>query len=93
MQQPISNENDARRLARAIASDIALYNQEKVKQGIENDNFYEVMKDEMDEGRILFISRLSPDSRDNQDMLRVYDRAIADVIIKLTGQKIKSKIW
>ncbi len=93
MQQPISNENDARRLARAIASDIALYNQDKVKQGIENDNFYEVMKDEIDEGRILFISRLSTDSRDNQDMLRVYDRAIADVIIKLTGQKIKSKIW
>jgi hypothetical protein len=89
----IDTETEAKRLARAIASDLSLYNQEKVKQGIENDNFYEVMKDEIDEGRNLFLSRLSSDFKQRASALQLYERAIADVIIKLTGQRIKSKIW
>jgi|YelNatPaOPRAMG01_1025707.scaffolds.fasta_scaffold01084_32 hypothetical protein len=89
----IGNESEAKRLARAIASDLALYNQEKVKQGIENDTFYEVMKDEIEEGRELFISRLSPELKGNKSILQLYERAIADVIIKLAGQRIRSKIW
>lgn len=89
----IDTEVAARRLARAIASDLALYNQDKVKQGIENDNFYEVMKDEIDEGRELFLSRLSQEYKQNPSSVQLYERAIADVIIKLAGQRIKSKIW
>ncbi|MCL4468087.1 MAG: hypothetical protein M1591_04055 [Deltaproteobacteria bacterium] len=89
----IGNEVEAKRLARAIASDLALYNQEKVKQGIENDNFYEVMKDEIGEGKELFLSRLSPEFKQNKSVVQLYERAIADVIIKLAGQRIKSKIW
>ncbi len=89
----IANEVEAKRLARAIASDLALYNQEKVKQGIENDSFYEVMKDELSEGKELFLSRLSPELKQNKSVLQLYERAIADVIIKLSGQRIKSKIW
>ncbi|MCL5277158.1 MAG: hypothetical protein M1517_05210 [Deltaproteobacteria bacterium] len=89
----IDNESEARRLARAIASDLALYNQEKVRQGIENDNFYDVMKEDIDEGRDLFFSRLSVDFKQKSSALQLYERAIADVIIKLSGQRIKSKIW
>ena len=89
----IGNDVEAKRLARAIASDLALYNQEKVKQGIENDNFYEVMKDEIGEGKELFLSRLTPEFKQNKSALQLYERAIADVIIKLAGQRIKSKIW
>jgi len=89
----IDTEVAAKRLARAIASDLALYNQDKVKQGIENDNFYEVMKDEIDEGRELFLSRLSQEYKQNSNVKQLYERAIADVIIKLAGQRIKSKIW
>ncbi len=89
----IVNEVEAKRLARAIASDLALYNQEKVKQGIENDSFYEVMKDELSEGKELFLSRLSPELKQNKLIIQLYERAVADVIIKLSGQRIKSKIW
>lgn len=89
----ISNNVEAKRLARAIASDLSLYNQEKVKQGIENDNFYEVMQDEIQEGKELFVSRLTPELKQDEAILQLYDRAIADVIIKLAGQRIKSKIW
>ncbi len=89
----IANEVEAKRLARAIASDLALYNQEKVKQGIENDSFYEVMKDELSEGKELFLSRLAPELKQNKSIIQLYERAVADVIIKLSGQRIKSKIW
>ena len=37
----------AMRLARAIASDISLYNEQKIIKGIEQDNLFEVLKDEI----------------------------------------------
>lgn len=77
------------RLARAIASDISLYNEQKIVQGIEQDNLFDVLRDEIEEGRELFKSRVSPEvySRTN-----FFDRAIIDVVIKPKGH-IKSKIW
>jgi len=77
------------RLARAIASDISLYNEQKIIRGIEQDNLFDVLRDELEEGRDLFKSRVSPElySRTN-----FFDRAIVDVVIKPKGH-IKSKIW
>jgi hypothetical protein len=77
------------RLARAIASDISLYNEQKIIHGIEQDNVFDVLRDEIEEGRELFKSRVSPEvfSRTN-----FFDRAIIDVVIKPKGH-IKSKIW
>ena len=49
MAKLVDNPNLAFRLARAIVSDIALYNQEKVKEGIENDNIFEVLEEELQE--------------------------------------------
>ena len=34
----IDNPDQAKRLARAILSDVAMYNKEKVENGIKNDN-------------------------------------------------------
>ena len=84
----IENDEAARRLARAIASDLSLYNEEKITKGIENDNLFETLKDEIEEGRALFKRRVSPDmvSRNH------YDRALVDIIIKSKGQ-IASKLW
>jgi hypothetical protein len=42
MAKLVDNPKLAFRLARAIVSDIALYNQEKVKEGIKNDSIFEV---------------------------------------------------
>ena len=50
----IEDPEKARRLARAIASDISLYNEEKVKEGIENDTFYDAISAELEEGRDLY---------------------------------------
>jgi len=86
----IVNPEEAKRLARAIASDIALYNQDKLKEGIENDTIFEVLKDEIQEGRDLYLSRITPDLAQKTNF---YDRAIVDVLIKRGGQQIRSKIW
>jgi hypothetical protein len=51
----------AMRLARAIASDISLYNEQKILKALEADNFYDALKDEIEEGRELFKQR-SPGS-------------------------------
>jgi len=89
MARMVENPDLAFRLARAIVSDIALYNQEKVADGIKNDTIFELLADELEEGREHFFSRVSPEMQ-NRDHL--YERAIVDVLIKQAG-KIESPIW
>jgi len=50
--------DEARRLARLILSDIIIYHASKVEQGIRDDNFFEVLHTEIDEGRQYFDSRV-----------------------------------
>lgn len=85
----IEKPEAARRLARAISSDISLYNEEKISDGIKNDNLFEVMSDEIQEGRDLFHSRVAPQILDSSNF---YERALVDILIKSQAH-IKSKIW
>ena len=78
----------ARRLARAIASDLSLYNEEKITTGVENDSLFEEIDDEIEEGRALFKSRVSPDLYHHN----FYDRALVDILVRAKGH-IKSEIW
>ena len=84
----IDNPDQARRLARAIVSDVAIYNREKVEEGIRNDSIFEVLSDQLDEGREHFKSRVSPDLASSN----IYELAVVDVLIKRAG-KIESSIW
>ena len=84
----IDDPEAAKRLSRAIVSDVALYNQAKVKEGIENDNLFEVLEEELEEGRKLFLTRVSPEIAEKND----YDIAVVDVLIKQSG-RIESDIW
>ncbi|MBI1921288.1 MAG: hypothetical protein HYS23_09445 [Geobacter sp.] len=84
----IDNSDHARRLARAILSDIALYNREKVEAGIVNDTIFETLADELEEGRQHFRSRVAPELA----MSNIYELAVVDVLIKRAG-KIESDIW
>ena len=52
--------DDARRLARLILSDIIIYHAAKVDQGIRDGNFFEVLREEIDEGRAYYESRVPP---------------------------------
>ncbi len=85
----IEAPEQAMRLARAICSDVSLYNEEKVVRSIERDDFFDALREELEEGRELYRSRVAPDlyARTNY-----YDRAIVDVILRPKGH-VKSRIW
>ena len=57
----------AKRLARIIVSDIALYNPERVKEALQGNSFFEFLKEEINEGRKLYIERISATIRSNTD--------------------------
>jgi hypothetical protein len=84
----IETEEAARRLARAIASDLSLYNEEKIVRGIEGDSLFEELEEEIEEGRALYKSRVAPDLYQKN----FYDRALVDILVKSKGH-IKSSIW
>ena len=77
------------RLARTIMSDIALYNREQIKSGIENDNLFDIMAEELERGRKLYDSRVSPEILASTNY---FNQAIVDVLIKQYGN-VSSKIW
>jgi len=69
----------ARRLARTIMSDIALYNTRVVENSIREDTFFQVMGEEIREGMKLYNSRVSQEIRAKTDYFReavkdYYDR-------------------
>jgi hypothetical protein len=84
----VETPEQAMRLARAIISDIAIYNREKVESGIRNDSIFELLSEELDEGRKHFDSRVTPELLTRN----IYETAIVDVLIKRSG-KIESSIW
>lgn len=84
----IETEEAARRLARAIASDLSLYNEEKIIKGIENDDLFSALAEEIEEGRALYKSRVAPELYTKN----FYDRALVDILIKSKGH-LKSKLW
>lgn len=59
--------DEARRLARLILSDIIIYHVDKVERGIRDGNFFEVLRDEIEEGRQYYDSRVPmPVRRDTE---------------------------
>ncbi|MFO0677652.1 MAG: hypothetical protein U0169_14045 [Polyangiaceae bacterium] len=84
----IDNEEAARRLARAIASDLSLYNEEKIVNGITNDTLFTSLAEEIEEGRALYKRRVAPELYGRN----FYDRALVDIVIKNKGH-LKSKLW
>jgi hypothetical protein len=84
----IDKPERARQLARAIASDLSLYHEKKLVEGIEKDAVFEIMREEIEEGRALYKSRVTPEIFG----LGLYDRALVDMLLKNRGH-VKSRIW
>jgi hypothetical protein len=79
----------AKRIARAVVSDIALYNSRKVEEGIGNDSLFELLKDEIEEGRSYYASRVDPEVLKSTNF---FNQALVDVLVKPSG-RIPSKAW
>jgi hypothetical protein len=84
----IETEEAARRLARAIASDLSLYNEEKIVRGVESDNLFQELHEEIEEGRALYKSRVAAPLYQRN----FYDRALVDILVRSKAH-IKSALW
>lgn len=84
----IETEEAARRLSRAIASDLSLYNEDKIVEGVKGDNLFAVLEGEIEEGRALFRSRVAPELFEKN----FYDRAIIDILVRSKGH-VESVMW
>lgn len=85
----LKTEKEARELAQKIAQDIVLYNTDKVIEGIINDTLFELLEKEIEEGRDIFLSKVSPNIPGVETL---FDRIFVDIILE-EGKNIKSKIW
>lgn len=85
----ITKPDEAKRLARTILSDIVLYNQAKVKDGIEKDTLFEVLTEELAEGKKYYETMVDEGIRNTTNF---FNEAVVDVLIK-QGGKIQSEIW
>lgn len=89
MAQPIDTPERAIRLARTIASDISLYNEDKIIRGITGDSLFDELSDELEEGRELYRGRVAPELYASTNF---FDKAVVDIIVKSKGH-VKSRIW
>ena len=85
----VTDQDVARRIARAVVSDIGLYNAKKVDEGIRNDTLFDLLKNEIEEGRSYYLSRIDPKLAETTNL---FNQALIDVLIKPTG-RIPSKVW
>ena len=75
----------ARRFARIIVSDIALYNQDAVAEGLKSGTFYELLKADVDEGRELYENRVPTAIRAKKD----YYQEALDNFIAAQGKNVR----
>lgn len=79
----------AKRLARTIITDIVLYNQSKVEEGIKNDNIFDILNEEIELGKKLFAEKVDL----SVIPMKVFEKTLIDILIAKYGSKIESKIW
>jgi hypothetical protein len=85
----VKDSDVARRIARAVVSDIALYNQRKVEEGIAEDNLFEILGDEIEEGRSYYTSRIDPEIAQSTNF---FEQALVDILVRPMG-RIPSRAW
>lgn len=79
----------ATRLARAILSDVMLYNADKVRAGIESDDVFERLRQELEEARLFYEERVEPEVA---ACTNAWGRALVDVLVYRSGW-VRSRIW
>jgi len=79
----------AKRLARLIVSDIIIYNQDKIVEGIKQDTLFDLLKEDIEVGRAYYEKNIDPAVAEQSDY---FNHALVDILIKGRGNT-PSKIW
>ena len=85
----ITTIEDAARLARAIASDIAIYNEEKIQRGLQNDQLFQELEGDLREGLRVWREKVAPNIVDGTNVLQ---KALVDTLFA-SAANIKSPIF
>lgn len=85
----MSNLKEAQRLANVMASDIAVYNTEQIRRGIQNDTLFEELADDLRDAERNWRERMAPEFADDMSL---FHRAFVDNIFAAAGST-KSKIF
>ena len=80
-------ENDARRFARLLVSEIKLYNESKVQRGLQNKNLAESLRDEIAEARGKYNKRIA-----SAEMQSYFDDALIELLADGDQSKLDSGI-
>jgi len=86
----ITRPEQANRLARAIVSDICLYNEEKIVAGIQKDTLFDDIEEELQKGLELFEERVDKTLIAENNF---FEKAIVDLIFYEKGEQVPSQIW
>lgn len=89
MSDPSDPHERAKRLARLIVSDIIIYNQDKVVEGIKEDTLFDLLKEDIEVGRTYYEKNIDPAVSEHANY---FNQALVDILIKGRGN-IPSKIW
>ncbi len=89
MPEPRDPHERAKRLARLIVSDIIIYNQDKIVEGIKQDTLFDLLKEDIEVGRAYYEKNIDSAVAEHTDY---FNHALVDILIKGRGN-IPSKIW
>ncbi len=89
MSERIVDPERAARLARAILSDVMLYNPDAVRQGIAADDVFERLAPQLEEAREYFESRVDEELARKSN---AWGHALVDVLVYRSGH-VRSPIW
>jgi len=86
---PIRDARRARRLARVLISDVAVYAGDQLRIGLEKDDLFERLGAEIERARIFYLARVDASL---PDRARLFDWAIVDVLLH-ENRAARSRIW
>ena len=87
--EPIRNAGRARRLARVLVSDVAVYAGDQLRIGLEKDDLFERLGPEIERARIYYLACVDPSL---PQRMRLFDFAIVDVLLH-ENRAARSRIW
>jgi hypothetical protein len=85
----IGDPERARRLARVLFSDLALYAGDQVRIGLEKDDLFDRLGGEIERARAFYRSRVDPDLDGSE---RIFNWALVDVLVA-RHRHLSTPIW
>jgi len=86
---PVTTPERARRLARVLISDVAIYAGDQVRIGLEKDDLFERLASEIARARIFYLHHVDACVADRA---RLFDFAVVDVLV-YSNRRVQTHIW